>query len=322
MDGIMAFLIGADEAGYGPNLGPLVISATVWEVPDHISHPDLYGILDNCITDARDESDRVWMADSKQLYKPGGGLAALELGVLASLAATGQSFIDGWKHLFETLAADQRKDMGQLPWYAEFDESLPIDASGEQIDAASLQLIKGLREHGVRIAHIASRAIFPRTFNESLREFENKSAVLSHETIGLISNLIESLHGNVSVLCDKHGGRNKYAGLLQHHFNDGFITVESEGRQSSSYQWKSGEQLVDFEFQAKADHVLTAALASMTSKYIRELAMRAFNLFWCQKKTDLKPTAGYPMDARRFKKQIARVQAGLGISDQVMWRKK
>ena len=30
----MSYLIGTDEAGYGPNLGPLVISASVWHVPD------------------------------------------------------------------------------------------------------------------------------------------------------------------------------------------------------------------------------------------------------------------------------------------------
>ncbi len=29
----MGFVIGMDEAGYGPNLGPLVLTATVWEVP-------------------------------------------------------------------------------------------------------------------------------------------------------------------------------------------------------------------------------------------------------------------------------------------------
>src|SRR3954452_13849763 len=31
---LMGILIGMDEAGYGPHLGPLVIAATVWHVPD------------------------------------------------------------------------------------------------------------------------------------------------------------------------------------------------------------------------------------------------------------------------------------------------
>ncbi len=30
----MAYLIGTDEAGYAPNLGPLIISCTVWHVAD------------------------------------------------------------------------------------------------------------------------------------------------------------------------------------------------------------------------------------------------------------------------------------------------
>ena len=30
----MGILIGMDEAGYGPNLGSLVVAATAWEVPD------------------------------------------------------------------------------------------------------------------------------------------------------------------------------------------------------------------------------------------------------------------------------------------------
>jgi hypothetical protein len=33
----MGILIGMDEAGYGPHLGPLVIAATAWQVPDELS---------------------------------------------------------------------------------------------------------------------------------------------------------------------------------------------------------------------------------------------------------------------------------------------
>ena len=30
----MLYVVGTDEAGYGPNLGPLVIAATVWQIDE------------------------------------------------------------------------------------------------------------------------------------------------------------------------------------------------------------------------------------------------------------------------------------------------
>ncbi len=61
-------------------------------------------------------------------------------------------------------------------------------------------------------------------------------------------------------------------------------------------------------------------MASMASKYLRELAMRALNEFWCSRVSDLRPTAGYPQDAKRFKAHIGAVQAELQIDDRVLWR--
>ena len=58
----------------------------------------------------------------------------------------------------------------------------------------------------------------------------------------------------------------------------------------------------------------------MTAKYLRETAMRPFNEFWCARVPGLKPTAGYPVDAKRFKKQIATAQRELAIDDQILWR--
>jgi hypothetical protein len=58
----------------------------------------------------------------------------------------------------------------------------------------------------------------------------------------------------------------------------------------------------------------------MASKYLRELAMRPFNEFWCRHVPELKPTAGYSTDSRRFKADISAAQSSLGIADRVLWR--
>ena len=50
----MAYLIGTDEAGYGPNLGPLVVSATVWRV-DSVKHTDLFSRLRGAVRQVSDE---------------------------------------------------------------------------------------------------------------------------------------------------------------------------------------------------------------------------------------------------------------------------
>ena len=48
----MPFLLGTDEAGYGPNLGPLVISASLWEVPEGVRGDELYERLQTVIAPA------------------------------------------------------------------------------------------------------------------------------------------------------------------------------------------------------------------------------------------------------------------------------
>ena len=33
----MGLIIGVDEAGYGPNLGPLAVCATAWRIPSELN---------------------------------------------------------------------------------------------------------------------------------------------------------------------------------------------------------------------------------------------------------------------------------------------
>ena len=91
----MPFLLGTDEAGYGPNLGPLVISASVWEVPEGVRGDELYPRLQTVIAPAAVRSagqprsgsadgQRVAIADSKVLYQSQKGLRLLERGLWAA----------------------------------------------------------------------------------------------------------------------------------------------------------------------------------------------------------------------------------------------
>src|SRR5262245_38540254 len=104
----MPYLIGTDEAGYAPNLGPLVISATVWELNDPAGSADLYETLADVVTAAPptcEEDVRVALADSKMLYTPRQGLSLLERGVLAALGAM-DHWADDWRELWGILAPD------------------------------------------------------------------------------------------------------------------------------------------------------------------------------------------------------------------------
>jgi hypothetical protein len=58
----------------------------------------------------------------------------------------------------------------------------------------------------------------------------------------------------------------------------------------------------------------------MIAKYLREVLMRPFNDFWCTRIPGLRPTAGYPRDSHRFKREIAELQLALGIEDRILWR--
>jgi hypothetical protein len=59
----------------------------------------------------------------------------------------------------------------------------------------------------------------------------------------------------------------------------------------------------------------------MTAKYVRELAMHAFNAFWSTRLPALRPTAGYPLDARRWRRDAAAAIQSLGIDDEQLWRR-
>ncbi|MBX7167513.1 MAG: hypothetical protein K1X74_14380 [Pirellulales bacterium] len=318
------YLIGTDEAGFGPNFGPLVVAATAWEIPDHCADAGLYELAPGAITSAfppRGASDRrVIVADSKALYSPQRGLASIERGVLAACRAAGLD-PQTWQELWPLLAPDDADALAAQPGHDDYDRALPMAVDPAQLDDAAACLEQGLAQAGVRLCGIRAAVIDPRRFNELVARRGTKGAVLSEVTICLARQLLERCPtGTVRALCDKHGGRNRYAALLQEFATDAPIATLVERAELSHYRWRQDDRMVEFRFRPRGECEAPTALASMTAKYLRELAMEAFNAFWQRHVPDLRRTAGYPTDARRFRAEIAAAQAALGIDDHSLWR--
>ena len=275
------FILGTDEAGYGPNLGPLVVSLTVWEADTDDLSP-LFEPL---------KQAEIAIGDSKKLYH-GGSLTVLETGVL-------------------------------VPFRFLKNNVVPIANDADKIARLTGTFEKILQQHQIRLLDMQYRSIEPEKFNRLLDRFDSKGSLLSHVTLRLIADKLATLpQDNVLVLCDKHGSRNRYLDILTESFAGDFFLAVQESRASSIYRLIAEGRQWEFRFLAKGESHVPIALASMLSKYHRELAMLRFNEFWRSHIPDLQPTAGYPEDAKRFKRQIVAIQERLGIADEYLWRKR
>src|SRR5437667_41004 len=84
----MPWQVGIDEAGYGPNLGPFVMSIVACRVPT--PDVDLWEEMDEVVRRPGDKDvGRLLVADSKVVFSPGKGLRCLESAVLAFLCGGG-----------------------------------------------------------------------------------------------------------------------------------------------------------------------------------------------------------------------------------------
>lgn len=320
----MRYFVGTDEAGYGPNLGPLVVAASVWEVPAGLLVEGLAPTLENVIAPAAPAGGdpRLAMADSKQLYKPGGGLAAIERTVQAVLGVLGRQ-ASTWREFWPLVCSPRDNAAAEFPaWEAEYDECLPCDLPAGEVVAAAETLARGLADRNVRLTQLAATRLHARAFNDRCDQCGNKAEVLSLTTLQLAQQAIGSLPtgADVVVLCDRHGGRMRYAPLLQAVFGDRLVQVVEETKEQATYRLRGAGPAVELRFTVKGERYLPTALASMTAKYVRELSMRAFNAYWQRRIPGLRETAGYPVDARRFAEQIRPVQTSLGIDDRDLWR--
>ncbi len=321
----MPIIAGIDEAGYGPTLGPFVLSKVVMEIPDGYHHEtNIWHLLKDAVSEKiQKRGNRIIVGDSKKLYQQKTGLKMLEEAVLSFVWHT-KGPVTKFTDLLKLLSGCDDGVLEKYPWYQGKDLDLPVASNVSAImnyadifnDTANLR--------DVRILDIKSRFMCVSEINRQLEILGNKSLLLFEECVAHLNEIFE-YHGayKPKVLIDKHGGRNYYEKLLAQNFEGCNIDSIVEGNPLSTYCVKNENKTMDVSFIVGADSkYFPTALASMFSKYIRELFIKLFNTFWQEKVQDIKPTAGYPEDARRFLSQIHDIKNKLNISDDILIRTK
>lgn len=314
----MAWRIGIDEAGLGPNLGPFVVSAVVWEVPDDAGDRDLWDVFPDLLTaDPRDPLLRLAIADSKKLFQPQRGLIDLERSVLALLGGW-QPVAADLPSLHSRLCRAPLSDLCE-PWFLGAVHTVPFEADRDEIARFAARIAAAAPLTRWRMQAAISAVISPRDFNQRLEATGNKAEVTSGVHAEVLRAAIEQTGaGPVTIFSDKHGGRHRYGSVLADVFPGEWVDVLAEGAESSRYQ--VGAATVQFE--PRAEHHAVVAMASMISKYLRELHMTVFNAYWRERLPNLKPTQGYPVDAKRFYGSIEPLLSASGLTRNDVWRNK
>ena len=313
---------GIDEAGYGPNLGPLVMTAVVAEGPDD-RPPDVWGDLPSTVSRAGGPPDRAWVDDSKKLYKPGQGRDRLDASTLAVLGAIGRGVPKSFGGLVEVLGSGTLDDVELTPWLDSGDPKYPALHSRSMAERTVAR--RPFEGAPWRLVDVRSVVVGAGRFNEGLEATGSKALVHFAAFAELLGHLRETTPGGqgLSIRSDKHGGRHFYGDLLAGAFPGARIDRGPEGPALSRYEVIEPPRRLTLDLvpRADADDGLVA-LASIVSKAVREAWMDAFNAHWTARVPGLRPTAGYPVDAARFRLAIEPRCLARGLEPRDWWRAK
>ncbi|MEK7996957.1 MAG: hypothetical protein AAB403_24405 [Planctomycetota bacterium] len=301
----MVVLVGIDEAGFGPILGPLVVSSSTFALPHDLLTSDLWQVLQKSLSDKRKRlAGRLLVTDSKKAYSRALGIKHLERTVLTVLKCLGKE-PTMLGELLELLAPRFLEQLRDYPWYEGAGSgALSADLADREIASAALR--RDLASNGIELLGLRSCPLEVAYYNKMVAAVKNKADVLFTATSSLIKDAFDNSGGDdLQVIVDRQGGRVRYRNNLQRMFADTELTILRESPTTSSYELQGRGKRMRVHFVVGADRrFLPVALASLVRKYIRELLMGNINRYFAGFDAGLKPTAGYWKDGLRFIQDI------------------
>lgn len=302
-------VVGVDENGLGPILGPLVTTALSLEVARYTPER-LLGI------------GRALGIDDSKATAGFGQMAVAEglaLALVEQLSGRPIADVDAF---FECLLLDPPAHL-QRPCPARtsaqcWSTPLALPCFGGD-PATGHTTLRGLMKRGVHMRHARSAVACTGMLNARLAAGQSRVEV----DLELMERLVLDARRETGIalraICGMVGGIRNYPAKMRHFPKEG-VTAQRALAGTLAYD-VAGIGHVRFEIDADARH-LPVALASMVGKYVRELWMHRQNRFYRDQDPALTEVSGYhdPV-TRRFIAASASLRARLGVDDACFVRK-
>lgn len=333
----MRLILGVDEAGYGPNMGPLVVAVSAWALDSDLNileglapfEPEFQASPWNPL------SDFVPLGDSKKIYQPSKGMSGLNFSVqFFESILENRSMVRPWFD-FSNLATQDIDRVESLHWYNPSLKSIDDRTRDVLSESSNLFAREKLAKLKLRLIDFRLRILDEAFFNESIHQLGNKSDVLGQVSLSLAwqvlsNNVLAYPFQRIEMYCDKQGGRKRYSPLLSHTYRSPdpkesvpFITIKGESADSSDYELRYQGIPATIRFQVSGDSLFAPAASSIVAKWTRESLMQRLNRYWRSLVGEtLRPTAGYAVDAARFAQEIAPWLTKLSIEKNRWWRER
>ena len=323
-------LVGVDEAGYGPSMGPLTICATAWRVPISFNACEMTRLLEPefLAKPIKSNSTHVPIGDSKKIHRESLAVEGLLLGARFQCFAMDGTIPLEWDCCIASFARQDWDRLMKIPWYAGRASRI-----SEKLDKTILDqpvyfraAIEKLKSQSIALVSVRMRVVDEIEFNQQVDRTGNKSTLLSEASLALVKQVIAEFANKgeaTEVYCDKHGGRNRYQAILTYTFDEEWFGIEIESRGCSRYAAKWDGHAIQIQFKVDGDSIFPSAAASIIAKWTREELMARLNGYWqANVLGGVAATAGYYVDALRFAKQIEGTALKMGVNRDSWWRKK
>ncbi|MHC4605047.1 MAG: hypothetical protein ACYS6W_17155, partial [Planctomycetota bacterium] len=201
----MVVLVGIDEAGFGPILGPMVVSSSTFLLPHPLLETDLWQILRKSVGNKRKRlAGRLLIADSKKAYSKSVGTRHLERTVLACLRCLGKE-PGTLTELLTLLCPDCLERLSDYPWYKDAGRQ-PILADGADKEIASAVLKNDMASNSMELLELKSYCLDVAYYNRMVGSAKNKASVLFTATSRLIKRAFDNFTGGaLQIIIDRQG---------------------------------------------------------------------------------------------------------------------